>query len=137
LAKNIRFLWPFAVTDAFAPNQQTGLLEFTRAFLDRRDDLRCWTIRKDFFDIYPEFEDDVPVYEPSLGLVKPPSSNTSCGAARLANWDDVTSRRRLSGGYGMAGEASDREEDEQRQVGGTSQEKVTLQRACNTWKGMS
>jgi len=70
-----RFLWPFEIRDAYTRNTLTGLLSFSSAFTNRLGDVRCWAMTRDFITAYPEFEGDVPLFEPqpthlSLGVTR-------------------------------------------------------------------
>lgn len=62
---SLRFLWPFSLRDTYLKNLETGLYQFSADFLERADDLRCYTMKASFLVKYPEFVGDVPVYDPA------------------------------------------------------------------------
>lgn len=62
---SIRFLWPYELRDTYLINRQTGLFQFSADFIERADDLRCYTMKSQFLTKYPEFQGDVPVFDPA------------------------------------------------------------------------
>ena len=61
-AEKFKFLWPFEVRDMYTRNRETQLYQFSRTFLDRADDLRCYCMDSSFFGVYPEFRGDIPIF---------------------------------------------------------------------------
>lgn len=60
-----RFLWPFELRDAYLKNRETGFYQFSADFINRTNDLRCYTMKADFLAKYPEFQGDIPIFEPA------------------------------------------------------------------------
>jgi hypothetical protein len=60
-----RFLWPFEVRDTYLKNRETGLYQFSADFTERANDLRCWSMKSEFLTKYPEFQGDVPIFDPA------------------------------------------------------------------------
>ncbi|KAK5063079.1 hypothetical protein LTR84_005155 [Exophiala bonariae] len=73
------FMWPFEPEKTFMRNTVTGLYSYSPEFILRQKDLRCWTMRPDFFHKFPELRPDIPSFSPPLlnaGLVLSlPTSN--------------------------------------------------------------
>lgn len=73
------FMWPFEPENTFTRNTVTGLYSYSPEFIRRQTDLRCWTMRSDFFHKFPELKPDIPAFNPPLlstGLVLSlPTSN--------------------------------------------------------------
>lgn len=61
---NFKFLWPYDFRDTYVYNRQAGIYELSRLFVERSQDLRCWTMNSDFVAKYPEFQGDFPVFNP-------------------------------------------------------------------------
>lgn len=58
------FLWPFEPEDTYIRDNATGLYSYSPQFIQRQLDLRCWTMRPDFFKKFPELKPDIPVFSP-------------------------------------------------------------------------
>lgn len=66
---DFRFQWPYAVTDAFDHNVDTGLFSLSGLFQSHVRDVRTWQMDWTFFERYPETYDDiVPVPKISRNL---------------------------------------------------------------------
>ncbi|KEF63532.1 uncharacterized protein A1O9_01510 [Exophiala aquamarina CBS 119918] len=61
-----KFVWPFEPENTFMRNTMTGLYSYSPAFIERQKDLRCWTMRSDFFEKFPELRTDIPAFNPPL-----------------------------------------------------------------------
>lgn len=57
------FDWPYSEAEIFAVNPSTGQFEVSKLFLDHVYDHRNWTMKPDFFRMFPEMEHDVNVYQ--------------------------------------------------------------------------
>ena len=69
---NLRFAWPYDVSDAFTKDGLTGLYTCTPEFVRRQMDIRCWTMRKQFFSGSEELFNAIPVFEAALAKSLPP-----------------------------------------------------------------
>lgn len=49
-----RFVWNHHPEDTFTRNTVTGLYSYSPNFITRQTDLRCWSMRSDFFNLFPE-----------------------------------------------------------------------------------
>ncbi len=58
-----RFVWPHNPEDTFLRDNLTGLYSYSSDFVQRQNDLRCWTMRSDFFKIFPELVQDIPAFD--------------------------------------------------------------------------
>ena len=63
---NIKFVWPYAITDTYCLNPITQLFEYTHEFAQRLMDIRCWTMKRQFFEGYEELLPVVPAFEAPL-----------------------------------------------------------------------
>jgi hypothetical protein len=63
-----RFVWPHNPEDTFLRDNLTGLYSYSSDFIQRQNDLRCWTMRSEFFSIFPELVQDIPSFDQSLGV---------------------------------------------------------------------
>lgn len=70
--RNLRFAWPYDVGDAFSRDSLTGLYAVTPEFVGRQMDLRCWTMRKQFFQGAQELLSAIPIFEAALAKSLPP-----------------------------------------------------------------
>ncbi|KAJ5210479.1 hypothetical protein N7491_010286 [Penicillium cf. griseofulvum] len=61
-----RFSSPSDPQRLYAWNPRTGLYTFSTEFTKRLKDLRCWTVERRFFDVYPELEGEIPTYNAGL-----------------------------------------------------------------------
>jgi len=62
---SIRIVWPYDFRDAYLRDLENGLYRFSPTLMERFNDLRYWTVKRDFITLHPEFEGDVGVYDPS------------------------------------------------------------------------
>lgn len=58
-ASSFRLLWPFSISDAYEFDYSRGLYAFTNDFHSCIQDIRVWTMSKEFFQEFPELEDDI------------------------------------------------------------------------------
>jgi hypothetical protein len=73
-------LWPFEFRDCYSYNTETNLYSLSHAFSERIADLNAWTMDTCFFDPWPEFKSDIPVFN-SI----PASMPAKAGALITAN----------------------------------------------------
>lgn len=69
-------------------NTMTGLYSYSPAFTERQQDLRCWTMRSDFFEKFPELRSDIPAFNPPLlntGLLLSPPPNKRRSGVDVVN----------------------------------------------------
>ena len=57
--KELQLLWPFAFRDCYTHDLETGLYKPSRLFDERMNDIRCWTMGRDFFQQFPELSSDI------------------------------------------------------------------------------
>ena len=69
---NLKFAWPYDISDAFTKDGLTGLYTCTPEFAGRQMDMRCWTMRKQFFTGTEELFNAIPVFEAALAKSLPP-----------------------------------------------------------------
>jgi hypothetical protein len=62
---NIRFRWSHNLSDVWENNNRTGLYSLSGAFYERFNDIQCWTLNSDFFNIRPDLIGYIPIYNPS------------------------------------------------------------------------
>jgi hypothetical protein len=82
------FAWPFEPENTFMRNTMTGLYSYSPAFIERQMDLRCWTMRSDFFEKFPELRSDIPAFNPPLlstGMLLSPPPNIRRNGANVVN----------------------------------------------------
>lgn len=83
------FVWPFEPENTFMRNTVTGLYSYSPAFIERQKDLRCWTMRSDFFEKFPELRPDIPAFNPPLlntgMLLSLPPSNVRGNSGNIGN----------------------------------------------------
>lgn len=70
-----RFMWPHNPEDVFIRQSVTGLYSYSSDFLQRVNSLRCWSMRSDFFSVYPDLRQDIPSFDesPDLSQILMPS----------------------------------------------------------------
>jgi hypothetical protein len=87
---NLKFLWPFEISDSYIKDPITSLYCSAPEFMRRQSDIRCWTMKRVFFDGYEELYPSVPAFEaeiqkslpaPGMGPV-PHSAPQSATSAR-------------------------------------------------------
>ena len=61
--KYANFNWPYGEGDIFAINPNTGQWEVSKLFLEHVYEYRNWTMKKEFFRMFPEMEHDMNVFE--------------------------------------------------------------------------
>lgn len=66
----IRFLFS-SIHDAYIYNKDNGQLSFSPLWLERRDNMACWTVTNDFLQWYPEFQDDIPSFDQKPKRLQP------------------------------------------------------------------
>ncbi|KAH6699807.1 hypothetical protein BKA61DRAFT_208170 [Leptodontidium sp. MPI-SDFR-AT-0119] len=67
--RSVRFLWPYELRDTYLKSRQTGLYRFSGDYIQRADDIQCYTMTMQFLCKYPEFQGDVPVFDPAPGMI--------------------------------------------------------------------
>ncbi|KAM0346277.1 hypothetical protein ACHAPU_005704 [Fusarium lateritium] len=68
LQSNLKILWQEGFRDTFYHNAHSGKYQISPGFEQRIRDLNAWTMSTDFFERFPELNEDIPAY---LGI--PPS----------------------------------------------------------------
>lgn len=63
-ASSFRLLWPFSISDAYEFDFLSGQYGFTNGFLSHIRDISVWTMSREFFQEFPELEDDMTVESP-------------------------------------------------------------------------
>lgn len=61
--KYAHFNWPYSEGDIFAVNPATGQWEVSKLFLDHVYDFNSWTMKPEFFRLFPEMIHDINVYK--------------------------------------------------------------------------
>nr|QCL09087.1 DmxL4 [Cryptosporiopsis sp. 8999] len=67
-ASSIRFLWPFDLSDTWTRNRDTDFYSYSILFNERFQDIRCWTLSSQFFDMCPELIGYIPIYNPGTSI---------------------------------------------------------------------
>lgn len=62
LAQHFRFDWPYDLRDCYVHNRSTDRYELSGLFRRHLDDLSSFTLCKDMFNQFPEFECDITSY---------------------------------------------------------------------------
>ncbi|KAH9207556.1 hypothetical protein DL95DRAFT_527832 [Leptodontidium sp. 2 PMI_412] len=57
---SLRFLWPFDLGDAWTRNRHTDLYSYSKLFDEYFNDVRTWSLTRDFFELYPSLCGHVP-----------------------------------------------------------------------------
>ena len=65
-ASSIRFLWPFELCDTWTRDIHTGLHSFSDLFLERFQDIRCWTLCSEFFELCPQLAGYIPMFDTAV-----------------------------------------------------------------------
>jgi hypothetical protein len=63
---NLKFLWPFELADTYTKDPVTSLYCSTPEFMRRQADIRCWTMKRVFFNGYEELWETIPAYEAEI-----------------------------------------------------------------------
>lgn len=73
---NLKFLWPFEISETYTKDPMTSLYCSSAEFMRRQADIRCWTMKRQFFNGYEELWETIPAYEADLqkALPAPPMS---------------------------------------------------------------
>jgi hypothetical protein len=56
---SFRFKWPYEFRDAYVRNCQTGLYQYSSAFLEQAADLSNWRMSTKFLEEFPELKGDI------------------------------------------------------------------------------
>jgi hypothetical protein len=56
---SFRFKWPYEFRDAYVRNCQTGLYQYSSAFLEQAADLSNWRMSTKFLEEFPELKGEV------------------------------------------------------------------------------
>lgn len=103
IARHFRFRWPFDFEDIYCINRDTGLFHFSDTFLARMDDISCFTLEHEFFDLYPGLAGSIGYYEPTASLIKP---STYIDGRALADLTGTVTGSMYEDRDDQAGEAS-------------------------------
>ncbi|KAF2789709.1 hypothetical protein K505DRAFT_378033 [Melanomma pulvis-pyrius CBS 109.77] len=57
-----RILWPFEFRDCYSYNIDTNQYSLSHAFTERISDINAWAMKPSFFEPWPEFKSDIPVF---------------------------------------------------------------------------
>lgn len=63
LRAHFQFLWPHSPHDLYTFDASNNTYAFAEEFLQRAEDIRCWTVSTDFFASYPELRGEMPVFK--------------------------------------------------------------------------
>ena len=63
--QSLRFAWPFDPRDTYLRNTITDMYSYSSDFIRRQGDLRCYRVRREFIDLFPELQCDMPSFDPS------------------------------------------------------------------------
>lgn len=80
---NLKFLWPYDVADTYTKDPITTLYCSSPEFMRRQADIRCWTMKRQFFNGYEELWETIPAYEADIqkALPAPPMASQPPQAA--------------------------------------------------------
>lgn len=68
---NLKFLWPYEASDTYTKDPMTSLYCSTPEFMRRQADIRCWTMKRAFFNGYDELYETIPAYEAEIQKALP------------------------------------------------------------------
>ena len=68
---NLKFLWPYDVSDTYTKDPITTLYCSSPEFMRRQADIRCWTMKRQFFNGYEELWETIPAYEADIQKALP------------------------------------------------------------------
>jgi hypothetical protein len=73
---NLKFLWPYDVSETYTKDPISSLYCSSPEFMRRQADIRCWTMKRQFFNGYEELWETIPAYEADIqkALPAPPMS---------------------------------------------------------------
>lgn len=74
LRSHFRFLWPHGPQDLYVLDRYSGTYTFSMDFSRRLEDIRCWTVQTDFFTLYPELQNEIPVFNSRPSSIFPTDS---------------------------------------------------------------
>jgi hypothetical protein len=63
---NLKFLWPYGISNAYTKDPITQTYSSTQEFMSRQWDIRCWTMRRRFFDGAEELISSIPTFDVPL-----------------------------------------------------------------------
>ena len=73
--QSFKFVWPFEVSHIYMKDPVTQLYSITPGFKQQQQDIRSWTMRKEFFENSSELIGAIPVYEGPLNLCTAPAGS--------------------------------------------------------------
>ncbi|KAK5094059.1 hypothetical protein LTR70_005501 [Exophiala xenobiotica] len=59
---SLRVQWPYEFRDCYTRNVETGLYQVSPMFHERINDIRYWSMGRDFLERYPELYSDIPAW---------------------------------------------------------------------------
>ena len=87
--RNLKFLWPYEISDTYHLNPMTQLYECTPEFAQRHVDIRCWTLKRSFFEGHEELLQLIPTFEtPLTKSLPPPRTSSFAEQAAMAMVDE-------------------------------------------------
>jgi hypothetical protein len=75
-ASSIRFIWPFDLSSTWTGDKDAGFYSFSSLFNERFQDIRCWAMSSEFFDLFPQLIGYIPIYNPAPGVAWGPDSGS-------------------------------------------------------------
>lgn len=69
LGRHFRLIWPYNLNACFEVDCVTRLLRFTSLFKAQSYDLSSWCMTQDWFETYPDTEDDIGLAPPEMWKV--------------------------------------------------------------------
>lgn len=100
LRQNVHFVWARGPSELYVKDFCTGIYSYSEAFVKQTMDIRCYSVKADFFEHFPELREDIPFNGPSpvnvLSACVPITSVMSgpaldgcvCGAGRVSENDE-------------------------------------------------
>jgi hypothetical protein len=72
-----RLLWDYSISDTYEVDPASGMYSFSNVFIRHVEDIGRWTMCKEFFQSFPELQDDIALEVPtSAASLTPPDDGS-------------------------------------------------------------
>jgi len=82
---SLRVQWPYEFRDCYTRNVETGLYKISPTFQERLNDIRYWSMGRDFLKQYPELYSDIPTWN-HVPVSITPTTNAQWRGWRALPW---------------------------------------------------
>lgn len=84
-ASCFRLCWPYSIGDAYRVDPVSKLYSFSDTFEKHVWDIRMWTMSREFFEIFPDLQDDMAPETPIVNAPLAPPLNEDAVAMTTPN----------------------------------------------------